>query len=230
MSEAPMPSAPDAGPLEPDPPDPGTLVVTAQFGAETQRRFDAMRQEHFPVGRNRVPAHISLFHTLPVRLLDALTEDARRALPGLTPEARLTGVRFLGRGVAYAVEAPGLSRLRATLAEKTRRAADRAGSPVLPAARHDPEQGRSRRGAETGRSTRGGVRAGASRPRRHRRVVLPRRLLGEGRDGSVARHAGRHLNARLQRHSRFPSRKLPVPCGRTGRGTVPVRSPAQGRG
>lgn len=79
-------------------------------------RFDAQRRAFFPPERNHLSAHITLFHHLDgARFgeLDAkLEEVAARTVP-ITVE--VTGLRFLGHGVAYALSAPKLEMLRAEL-------------------------------------------------------------------------------------------------------------------
>jgi 2'-5' RNA ligase len=85
--------------------------------ALAQARFDRLREQYFPPERNFIQAHLTLFHTLPeteaVRI--ALTEVA-----GSTPEfeARVSGVRSLGRGVAYAVESAELMRVHRDLSRQ----------------------------------------------------------------------------------------------------------------
>lgn len=97
-----------------------TLVVTAQFAPSMQMRLDALRERHFPPGLNRVPAHISLFHRLPGERLDGLVAETGALLAHSDPAARFAGVRFLGRGVALEVAAPGLVAVRAALAARWR--------------------------------------------------------------------------------------------------------------
>lgn len=69
-----------------------------------------------------VPAHVTLFHALPgapddeaaaCEALDAI------AAPGAFP-LEVTGVRFLGRGVAYTFASPSLESRRASVAERFR--------------------------------------------------------------------------------------------------------------
>jgi 2'-5' RNA ligase len=95
------------------------FVLTVALDAATQERFDALRREHFPPGRTAVGAHVTVFHALPA---DPGTPDAVRAvLAELAPEpseVHVTGVRSLGRGVAYTLEAPGVAAVRAALARE----------------------------------------------------------------------------------------------------------------
>lgn len=94
------------------------LILTLGLEAGAQARFDRLRAEHFPAGRNHIPAHVTLFHALPGVEGDAIGRAlASRcaATPAFTVDA--TGVRSLGRGVAYVLHAPPLQRLRADLAQ-----------------------------------------------------------------------------------------------------------------
>jgi 2'-5' RNA ligase len=64
-----------------------------------------------------VPAHITLFHALPGAELDAIAPELARTCAATAPFAvRVAGLRSLGRGVAYALESPALTRLRGGLA------------------------------------------------------------------------------------------------------------------
>jgi len=93
------------------------LVLTLGLDAAAQARFEALRTEHFPPGRNQVPAHVSLFHALPGAELDAIRADLERCCTGTAPFAvRAAGLRSLGRGVAYTLESAVLGRLRGALA------------------------------------------------------------------------------------------------------------------
>jgi len=76
----------------------------------------ALRTLHFPAGRNLIPAHVTLFHHLPGQGIDAIRDaiEARCMIPPF-PVA-VSGLRFLGRGVAYALASAELTALRAGLA------------------------------------------------------------------------------------------------------------------
>lgn len=110
------PSAIRAGALHEDRAGTFPLVVTLLLDPEAQERFDRLRAAHFPAGRNHIAAHVTLFHALPGSRLDAVAADlagaARRPAFGVA----VTGLRLLGRGVAYTLESPELAALRAELA------------------------------------------------------------------------------------------------------------------
>ncbi len=67
--------------------------------------------------RNRLDAHLTLFHHLPpsigVELKARLAEQGR----GAPPTARIVGILDLGRGTALRVESPELEDMRAQLAD-----------------------------------------------------------------------------------------------------------------
>ncbi len=93
------------------------LILTAAFAAPDQARFDRLRRLHFPPQLNHIAAHLTLFHHLPGERLDAV-RSAVQTLAGTQPvcPASVTGLRPLGRGVAFTLACPALARLRADLA------------------------------------------------------------------------------------------------------------------
>ncbi len=102
--------------MTPDP-SPAPLILTLTLDAAAQHWFDALRREHFPAGRTQVGAHVTMFHALPgVRERSVVREVAAvcRLCGPLT--AQVSGLRFLGRGVAFGLDIPGAARLRQALA------------------------------------------------------------------------------------------------------------------
>jgi hypothetical protein len=75
-----------------------------------------LRAEHFPPERNHLQAHVTLFHALPGEHLYAVTADLEAAAhrPGF--DVAVTGLRLLGRGVAYTLRSAELTGLRDGLA------------------------------------------------------------------------------------------------------------------
>lgn len=98
---------------------PSPLIVTAMMGAADQRRYDALRAAHFPPGRGRVPAHVTLLYQLPPSALAEL-EGLVRAIAADTPPPRamVRDVYALDGGVAFRVESPELLAIRARLADR----------------------------------------------------------------------------------------------------------------
>jgi 2'-5' RNA ligase len=92
------------------------LVVTLLLDDDAQRRFDRLRAEHFPPARNHLAAHVTLFHALPGEREDAVAADLTAAAARPPFDVAVTGVRFLGRGVAYTLASTGLTELRRDLA------------------------------------------------------------------------------------------------------------------
>jgi 2'-5' RNA ligase len=93
------------------------LILTLQMEEDAYALFDALRRRHFPEALNHIPAHVTLFHALPGEREAGITEaiDAKargaRAM-GVT----VTGLRFMGKGVAFALESEELSAFRGQLA------------------------------------------------------------------------------------------------------------------
>lgn len=96
--------------------DGAPLIVTVEMDASAQQRFDDLRRAHFPPERLVVGAHLTLFHALPGSELPRVQADLAAAARHPRPRMRVTGVRFLGRGVAYELTAPEVAQLRNSLA------------------------------------------------------------------------------------------------------------------
>ncbi len=96
-----------------------THVLTLRMDAASQAHFEALRRRYFPPERNQIPAHLSLFHTLPkhggvVRVLEVETGVQERF------RIAVTGVRSLGKGVAYRLSSGVLMALHGRLSEAFR--------------------------------------------------------------------------------------------------------------
>ncbi len=94
------------------------LIITAELDSASQVWLEGLRRAHYPPEKNRVPAHLTLFHALPGR---ARPEVAQRlsvmAAENAPLPARLAGWKSLGTGVAMRVDCPPLDALREDLAE-----------------------------------------------------------------------------------------------------------------
>ncbi|MBF9196149.1 2'-5' RNA ligase family protein [Microvirga terrestris] len=96
---------------------PAALILTLQLDERSFAFFDEQRRRYFPPGRNFIPAHLTLFHALPGEQLAAIQNDIETTISGQQPfKLDVTGLRSLGRGVAYALESSELSRVRRHLA------------------------------------------------------------------------------------------------------------------
>ncbi|MGK2910675.1 MAG: 2'-5' RNA ligase family protein [Sphingobium sp.] len=93
------------------------IIVTALMGAADFGWADGLRQAHFPAERNKLPAHITLFHHLPPSANEELAALLARMSVSSPPEARLADVMNLGRGVAFRVESPALLIMRNDIAD-----------------------------------------------------------------------------------------------------------------
>ena len=97
--------------------DAAPLILTLALDEASFAFFDDLRRRHFPPERNFIPAHVTLFHHLPGEqeavIVGELEALCARQLP--IPVA-VTGLRSLGRGFAYTLEAPDLTALRRRLA------------------------------------------------------------------------------------------------------------------
>lgn len=94
------------------------IIMTASMGAADQAWANALRRAHFPPERNVLDAHITLFHHLPGAYeAEAVARTKALAAEFAAPDARLSEVMNLGRGVAYRIHSPGLLMIRDMMAE-----------------------------------------------------------------------------------------------------------------
>lgn len=95
-----------------------TDILTLRLDEASQKSFDAQRKTYFPPERNLIAAHLTLFHTLPPsdRVRQAIASGSQQ------PPFRLqvSGLRSLGRGVAYVLASDRLLCLHADLARQFR--------------------------------------------------------------------------------------------------------------
>ena len=97
--------------------EPAPLILTLQMDEAAFATFDGLRRRHFPEALNHIPAHATLFHHLPGDNIAGVTETVTAlARSEALPEVAVTGVRFTGRGVAYALESEALSAFRGRVA------------------------------------------------------------------------------------------------------------------
>ncbi|GAA2723094.1 2'-5' RNA ligase family protein [Cellulomonas aerilata] len=98
--------------------DAAPLILALTLDDATQQRLDGLRRAHFPPERNLLSAHVTAFHALPGEHLDELVADLRETAPDASIAVAVTGVRSLGRGVAFDLSAPEAESLRAGLARR----------------------------------------------------------------------------------------------------------------
>ena len=96
----------------------GALIVTAEIAPLDFSWIDGLRRAHYPPERNRVPAHLTMFHALPPSAETELRSRLGKIVRQPVPEATIAGVMDLGGGVAFRIVSPGLDRIRDELAEE----------------------------------------------------------------------------------------------------------------
>lgn len=96
--------------------DPAPLIVSAVLGREDLAWLDRLRRAHYPPQRNRLPAHLTLFHHLPPSLGAELKGRLSEAVRAPRPPAEAAGLIDLGGGVAVRIVSPGLEAIREELA------------------------------------------------------------------------------------------------------------------
>ncbi|MEJ7710827.1 MAG: 2'-5' RNA ligase family protein [Pyrinomonadaceae bacterium] len=98
--------------LTPPPP----FVLTLKLDAHSFEALNALRQRYFPVHKNFLPAHVTLFHALPGDQDEAVRQTLRTVCSETTAFAlSFPKLRFLGKGVAVEIECPELIALRRQL-------------------------------------------------------------------------------------------------------------------
>jgi DNA-binding Lrp family transcriptional regulator len=95
----------------------GPLILLASLGPADFVRLDALRRQHYPVDRNRVPAHLTVFRSLPPSAEDEVRRVLTRISSFPPPKAAEQGLMDLGGGVAIRIRSEDLDRLREELSE-----------------------------------------------------------------------------------------------------------------
>lgn len=99
-------------------PPPAPFIVTAELPPDIFAWADALRRAHYPVHRNKLEAHVTLFHSFAPSLREELRGVlARMAGEYAPPLALLDGIMKLGGGTALAIESPAMLMIRGRIAE-----------------------------------------------------------------------------------------------------------------
>lgn len=98
----------------------GTLIVVAELGKGDFAWLDSLRRRHYPADRNRVPAHLTLFRSLPPSAEEEVRRTLSRAASAAAPRAEIGGVLDLDSGVALRVRSDELEHIREQLADEFR--------------------------------------------------------------------------------------------------------------
>ena len=94
----------------------GPLIVTADIGQSDFAWLDGLRRAHYPADRNRVRAHLTVFHALPPSAESEVRTRLSDLAKGPRPKVAIEGLMDLGGGVAFRIVSPDLDRIRDQLA------------------------------------------------------------------------------------------------------------------
>jgi hypothetical protein len=95
----------------------GALIVTAELGPSDLAWLDQLRRNHYPPQRNQVPAHLTIFRSLPPSVEAEVRSTLSRLSPERPPKAMIDGLMDLGGGVALRVVSADLDQIRRDLAQ-----------------------------------------------------------------------------------------------------------------
>ena len=93
------------------------LIVTAELGAADFAWLSDLRRRHFPPDRNRLDAHLTMFHALPPSAEREVRSRLGEFANAPPPYAAVAGLMNLGGGVAYRIVSDDLERIREQLAQ-----------------------------------------------------------------------------------------------------------------
>jgi hypothetical protein len=94
----------------------GALIVTVEIAPRDFSWLEGLRRSQYPHDRNQVPAHLTIFHSLPPSAEAELRRRLAQAARQPRPKATIAGLMDLGGGVAFRVVSPDLDRIREELA------------------------------------------------------------------------------------------------------------------
>ncbi len=97
---------------------PAPFIVTAELPGDVFAWANALRRAHYPAERNKLEAHVTLFHSF----APSLREELKGYLPRIAaehppPPARIVGVMNLGRGNAFDIRSDKMLAIREDIAE-----------------------------------------------------------------------------------------------------------------
>ncbi|GAA3929213.1 hypothetical protein GCM10022406_13380 [Hymenobacter algoricola] len=92
------------------------LILTLALDDAAAAFFNERRQLYFPKERNYLAAHLTLFHHLPGTEQAGITAQLRQYCQACKPlPLQVSGLQFLGQGVAYRLESAALEALHREL-------------------------------------------------------------------------------------------------------------------
>lgn len=95
----------------------GALIITAEIGRADLAWLDQLRRTHYPADRNHLPAHLTMFHSLPPSAEGEAQRTIARVAAMPPPRALIDGLIDLGGGVAFRIVSPELDSIRHELAQ-----------------------------------------------------------------------------------------------------------------
>jgi 2'-5' RNA ligase len=101
--------------MNPQPDTQNPFILTLQLNEEAASFFNEQRQRHFPANVNFLQAHLTLFHYLPLKADEIITQIQPLATAISPFEMQVTDVVSLGKGVAYKIESKELQILHKQL-------------------------------------------------------------------------------------------------------------------
>ncbi len=97
------------------------FILTAALPPDIQGWAEGLRRAHFPLERNHLHAHVTLFHAFAPSLLGELGDFIPRMTREFAaPAGSISGLMDLGTGTAIALQSDQLLALRAAIAEHFR--------------------------------------------------------------------------------------------------------------
>jgi hypothetical protein len=94
------------------------FIVTAALPQDIQSWAEGLRRAHYPAHRNKLHAHVTMFHSFAPSLFEELKDFLSRVAAEFAPPlGRVTGVMDLGKGTAIALQSEELLEIRAFIAE-----------------------------------------------------------------------------------------------------------------
>ena len=94
------------------------LLITAELPEDVLAWADGLRRDHYPPERNRLRAHVTLFHALPPSAEEEVRSLLAEFAQAPRPDATVVALMDLGRGTAFAVDSPDMVALHEELAER----------------------------------------------------------------------------------------------------------------
>lgn len=94
----------------------GALIIAAEIADADFSWLEGLRRTFYPLERNQVAAHLTIFHALPPSAEMELRARLSKIVRQEAPRASIEGLTDLGGGVAFRVVSPDLDRIRDELA------------------------------------------------------------------------------------------------------------------